>query len=135
MSHIKVRGICFIAAVLLLSNTVCAGLLTVELKPPANVTQLQAAGHVLVNYIEQRNRTIMQVDCWNLKAGTIYSVWGQDEKGDYKIIDTFTTNSTGSGNVNYASSGEFKYSKVFVNSGSGQNFDNNETVLIGQVSQ
>ena len=135
MSHIKVGVICFVAAVLLLNNTACAGLVTIELKPPANATELQAAGHVLINYIEQRNRTITQIDCWNLKAAAVYSVWGLDEKGDYKKIDTFTANSTGSGNINHASSGKFKYSKVLVNSGNDKKFDSSKTVLTGKVSQ
>jgi len=134
MSHIKIGGICFVAAVLLLSNVACAGLVTIELKPPANSTELQAAGHILINYIEQRNRTITQVECWNLKAGTVYSVWGQDQNGDYKKMGTFTTNSTGSGNINHASSGKFEYSKVVVNPGNDQNF-NNKTVLTGQMPQ
>jgi len=135
MSHVKIGIISFVAVVLLLNSTACAGLVTIELKPPANAAELQAAGHVLINHIEQRNRTIAQIECWDLKAGAVYSVWGLDEKGDYKKIDTFTTNSTGNGNVNHASSGKFKYSKVLVSSGNDQKFDNNKTVLTGQLSQ
>jgi hypothetical protein len=135
MSHIKIGVISFVAVLLLLNSTACAALVTIELKPSANSAELQAAGHVLINHIEQRNRTIAQIDCWNLKAGAVYSVWGLDEKGDYKKIDTFTTNSSGSGNVNHASSGKFKYSKVLVNAGDDKSFDNSKTVLTGQVSQ
>jgi len=133
MSHIKVAVICFVAAVLLSNSPACAGAVTVELKPLTKSNELQPAGHLLINYIEQRNRTIMQVDCWGLKAATSYSVWGMDQKGTCKKIDTFTTNGTGSGNVNHASSGKFKYAKILVNSGDDKKFDNIKAVLTGEI--
>jgi hypothetical protein len=99
--------------------------------PVQNIAGVNASGHILFNHIKQRNKTIMQVDCWDLKTSVGYVVWGLTAKGKYEKIDSFRTSGNGSGSVNHICSGKLKYTTIYIASGSGK-FDMTNVVLSGK---
>ena len=128
MSQIRILVIAIVFVTLMFGSAAFSGSTKVDLSPVQNSAGVSASGHILFNYIKQRNKTIMQVDCWNLQGAVEYSVWGLDAKGKDKNLDSFTTNSSGCGSVNYVCSGKLKYTTIYIASG-GDSFDMNNVVL------
>ncbi len=131
MSRIKILVSAIVFVTLMFCSTAFSVSTKVDLSPVKNSAGISASGHILFNYIKQRNKTIMQVDCWDLQGATEYTVWGLDAKGKYKKLDSFTTNSSGSGSVNYICSGKLKYTTIYIASG-GDSFEMSNVVLVGK---
>ncbi len=130
MSRIKILVISLVFVTLMFSSVAFSVSTKVDLSPVKNSAGVSASGHILFNYIKQRNKTIMQIDCWNLQGAIEYSVWGLNAKGKYKKLDSFTTNSSGSGSVNYICSGKLKYTTIYI--ASGDSFEKSNVVLSGE---
>jgi hypothetical protein len=103
----------------------------IDLAPVNHNVSVNASGHILFNHIKQRNKTITQVDCWNLQGATGYTVWGLTTKGKYVKLDSFTTNGGGSGSINYIRSGKLVYSAIYITL-SGNRFSMDNVVLVGE---
>ncbi len=133
MSRIRILVAAIVFVTLMFGSAAFSESTKVDLSPVKNNAGVSASGHILFNYIQQRNKTIMQVDCWNLQGATKYTVWRLDAKGEYKKLDSFTTNSSGSGSVNYICSGKLNYTTIYIASG-GDSFEMSNVVLSGKNS-
>ena len=130
MSRIKILIVAIVFVTLMFGSAAFSESIKVDLAPVVNSAGVTASGHILSNHIKKRNRTITQVDCWDLQGSTEYTVWGLNKKGKYEKIDSFTTSSNGSGSINHVCSGKLKYTKLLVATG-GKPFDMANVVLAG----
>ena len=78
----------------------------VELMPYPAAAPLEpdASGHAILNYAKGQDKTIVQVNCWDLKPDTEYTVYLND--GGFYVIGNFTTRKNGSGNLHVSIAGD-----------------------------
>ena len=94
--------------------------------PPAAPLDPNASGHAILNYAKGQDKTIVQVNCWNLKPETGYTVYLSN--GGFYSIGDFTTRKNGSGNLHVSLEGDVSADlPVAVNDTA-----SNLTVLLGQ---
>ncbi|HUW20513.1 MAG TPA: hypothetical protein VMW16_14545 [Sedimentisphaerales bacterium] len=125
MSGKKVGLICVVSVVLLAAAVALAAAVKVELLPcPAeNPIEPNASGHAILNYAQGRDKTMVEINCWGLKADMNYTAHLKAPEG-FHSIGMFTTRKNGSGNLNVDLEGDHSaHLPVAINN------DANETVL------
>ena len=62
-----------------------------------------ASGHAVLNYAKGADKTIVQVNCWDLAPSTNYTVYLND--GSWYVVGTFTSDGSGEGHLHVSLSG------------------------------
>ena len=127
MSRTKIGLVCVLAIVLGVTGVALAKAVKVELAPYGSL-EPDASGHAILNYAKGADKTEVQVNCWDLTPETEYTVYlSPDDGGSYYAIGTFTTDSSGEGNLHAKLAGDVSGDlPVAVN-----NTALNATVLLG----
>ena len=114
--------------VLCVAGIALAKAIKVDLTPYGSV-EPNASGHAVLNYAKGADKTMVQMNCWDLTSNTKYTVYLFYDDGsgvDWYTIGTFTTRKNGSGNLHVFLEGHTSGDvAVAVNNPS------DETVLLG----